>query len=171
MNEFYIDDSRLIYKIASDGISNETRKFASIDNIKSKFKELSKEFVPSIFSSEDGSVIDPRDLGITNAASCMAYDIYKIAQDDVVERLINIANTLSKNHKDLSDFLSVVIKFAANQNNYHITYDSIVSKLNPEQAKLFKEIYKEESEKAKQIKISERAVLLSTISKTGVQIE
>ena len=121
-------------------------------------------------SSQNLEVIDPRELGINNKMSCMIYDIYRTSKENIIDRIKKVAQDLSIKHEDLSNYLSLVLKVAANRKNAKLNYGYIESKLPADKKEQFKDMFNAEYKRAKEANVSniKQCALMSTMIKMGI---
>ena len=161
---YYIDDSNYIYVYLDKGV-----EFFDCEKTASTKEEVcniikNANYVPAIFDccNDNINLVDPREFGITDKATCFAFDMYKFGTEDVINKIQKVANSLSEKNKDLSDYLNVVLKEATNKKSRNI--DKILQN-NIE----LKNAYLKEEKRAKKIGvINKNAILLSAMIKTGI---
>lgn len=143
------------------------------NKIAMKSRSLGITALTKFASPQNLEVIDPRELGINDKISCMIYDIYKTSKENIIDRIKKVAQDLSVTHEDLSDYLSLVLKIAANRKNAKLNCGYIESKLPIDKKEQFKDIFNSEYRRAKEANVSnvKQCALMSTMIKMGIKNE
>lgn len=161
---YYIDDSNYMYVYLDKGI-----EFFDCEKTAATKEEVynivkNADYVPAIFDCHNDNIklVDPRELGITDKATCFAFDTYKFGTETIINKIQKVANSLAEKNKDLSDYLNIVLKEATNKKSHNI------DKILEDNIEL-KAMYLKEEKRAKKIGvINKNAILLSAMIKTGI---
>ena len=140
---YYIDNADNTFEILNNGIKEVLK-----ENCASNEKEAHDLFIkklsfytPSIFRINENNIefVEPYEIGISNKFANALYNIHKINSDIISQNMSKIAKDLAA-HKDLSDYLSVIIKVAYKKQK---TYQSIIDSLPKNKIDIFKKAYNE----------------------------
>jgi len=135
MKYYLIKNSKDIYSILQNGLG-EGNIVYSIDSIDEIFEEACEKYTPCIFEIDssnvnsfsnftltanvlpnDMKVIPPKELGITDAASHMVYNLYSANNNFIHNRINKIVENLKESNKDLSDYLKLANKLSFKKEN------------------------------------------------------
>ena len=103
---FVITSCNKTYQILNNGIGNE--KLLSKEEVIKEAEHFDNFSIFNI-SDDDIELVDPSSIGIDNTAANLSYNLYKVSNDNIFNKIEKIATTLPK---DLSDFLQLIIRQA-----------------------------------------------------------
>ncbi|MFZ4795907.1 MAG: hypothetical protein ACOYMA_00340 [Bacteroidia bacterium] len=191
INHYYVDDSNFIFEYLSNGIKSfDSNKYASDININNVFNNENRNYIPAIYKIKDKQtkleikeafatpdlieIIDPKEIGIISNSSSIVANIYKTSIDSIISRIQKVAQNLAIDNEDLAKYLSLTVKMATDNNikNAFVSYDYLMSKLDGNNKKIFKQAYESEKVRAKEYSVlNDRAILMSAMIKAGVKLE
>jgi len=134
MKYYLLKNSKDIYSILQNGIKSESVAY-SIGEISEAFESMKKEYVPCILevqassvtsfskfalsksSSQDIKVVNPKDVGIDDPASNIAYNLYSANNKFIKSKIENVALSLTSDNKDLADYLKLTSKLSFDEDN------------------------------------------------------